>query len=117
MEGHHQTVRMGPPGWQHALWYGYLGLPLPQWVSRPGPRGSDWARLVPYENRRWHWMYAKRHGFFWLPCPLCDRPYGGHESAGSIPDPMHPPKSPDGPWYMIIICSQCTRVGKSCEAL
>ncbi len=33
--------------------------------------------------------YARRHGYFWLPCPLCDEPFGGHEwndGYGTIPD-------------------------------
>lgn len=112
-----QTIRLGRPGWHHRAWYAYLGLHCPALVSRPGPRGSDWARLVPYENRRWHHAYARRHGFYWIPCPLCDRPFGGHEAAGSIPDPMYPPRSPHGPFHMIHICSACTRAGRSCEAL
>lgn len=117
MKEYSQTIRLGPPGWHHKAWYAYLGLPCPDLVPRPGPMGSDWARLVPYENRRFHWAYAKRHGFYWIPCPLCDRPFGGHEAAGSIPDPMYPPKSPHGPFYSLHICSQCTRAGKSHEAL
>jgi len=26
-----------------------------------------------------HERYAKANGLFWLPCPRCGKPYGGHE--------------------------------------
>ena len=26
-------------------------------------------------------FWAKLNGYFWLPCPLCDRMFGGFESA------------------------------------
>lgn len=33
---------------------------------------------------RWcHRMYARWAGYFWLPCKICDRPFGGHEMFGS----------------------------------
>lgn len=107
------TITLRPPGWHHRLWYSYLGIPAPAMVSTPGPAGSDWARLVPYDDRAFHEAYARSHGFFWLPCDLCGRPYGGHESAGSVPDPTMPPPGPNGPWYYVGICSACTRDGKS----
>jgi len=29
---------------------------------------------------RWlHRWYANHYGYFWLPCPLCGEPFGGHE--------------------------------------
>ncbi len=31
---------------------------------------------------RWRWLnrwYAKALGYFWLPCPICVEPFGGHE--------------------------------------
>jgi hypothetical protein len=30
-------------------------------------------------NRLRHWFYARTHGYFWLPCPICGRKFGGHE--------------------------------------
>ncbi len=30
-------------------------------------------------NRRW----AHSRGYFWLPCPVCGRPFGGHEGSGA----------------------------------
>lgn len=29
--------------------------------------------------RQLHKIYAFWAGYFWLPCPLCNRPFGGHE--------------------------------------
>lgn len=29
---------------------------------------------------RWlHHLYATMNGYFWMPCPLCAEPFGGHE--------------------------------------
>jgi len=29
---------------------------------------------------RWiHKLYANAFGYFWLPCPICGRKFGGHE--------------------------------------
>lgn len=31
---------------------------------------------------RWRWVnrwYAKALFYFWLPCPICGEPFGGHE--------------------------------------
>jgi hypothetical protein len=29
-----------------------------------------------------HEMYARLFGYFWLPCPVCGRWFGGHEVRG-----------------------------------
>ena len=29
--------------------------------------------------RRWHQFRAFMGGYFWLPCPICREPFGGHE--------------------------------------
>jgi hypothetical protein len=29
-----------------------------------------------------HRLYAHLFGYFWLPCPLCGRMFGGHEGDG-----------------------------------
>jgi hypothetical protein len=51
---------------------------------------------------RYDRAYATSHGYFWLPCPLCNRPFGGHEWGGDIPDPTRAPTGFKG------ICSRCT---------
>jgi hypothetical protein len=36
---------------------------------------------------RWfHRWYAGTRGYFWLPCPICGRYFGGHEWGGGDPD-------------------------------
>ena len=30
-------------------------------------------------GRLWHQFRAWFGGYFWLPCPLCREPFGGHE--------------------------------------
>lgn len=63
--------------------------------------------------RPWHRFYARTHGYFWLPCPLCGNNTGGHEwhdhngLSSSIPDPKYPPNS----GRSIGICQDCTRAG------
>ena len=31
-----------------------------------------------------HRWYAETMGYFWLPCPVCGRMFGGHEWGGTI---------------------------------
>ena len=31
--------------------------------------------------RLFHKLWAKLGGYFWLPCPLCGRMFGGHEAS------------------------------------
>ena len=39
-----------------------------------------------YRPRWLNLFYASVFGYFWLPCPLCGRNFGGHEcGAASIP--------------------------------
>ena len=28
----------------------------------------------------WRWLRARIGGYFWGPCPICGKPYGGHEA-------------------------------------
>lgn len=94
------------PNWIQRIWYRRLGLKVPFSTSTPpGPI----ARLLPYRWRRFHRWYARSHGYYWMPCVLCGRPYGGHEAGGSIPDPTREST------YGRSICSQCTRAGKSVD--
>lgn len=58
---------------------------------------------------RWfHHLRAIIGGYFWLPCPLCGREYGGHEwrdidGKSSV--------IPDRPGQNKGICPDCTRRG------
>jgi hypothetical protein len=95
----------------------------PTWLERAADRrlgrtpaaaqpAVDWRilvmlLLVPRRARWAHRWFAVRHGFFWSPCDLCGRPYGGHEYAGSIPDPTAEPAML-GRLY-VGICAPCTK--------
>lgn len=97
------TIRMRAPGLAERLWCRKTGMPLPVATGHSGPWLSAWVRLLPYRWRRVHHGYAAAFGYFWLPCPLCGRHFGGHECAGSVPDPMN------GPGRGIGICAPCTK--------
>lgn len=105
MTRHVLQLDMRPPNLVQRLWYRYLRIPAP--LATSGGRGSEaWARLMPYRWRAFHRRYATRHRYFWAPCILCKRPFGGHEFGDSIPDPTGPTGAG------IMICSQCTRAGR-----
>ena len=42
------------------------------------------------KNKRWrrfrtlNCIYAFIFGYFWVPCPLCNKKFGGHEWIGSL---------------------------------
>jgi hypothetical protein len=54
--------------------------------------------------RIYHKLYAKSTGYFWLPCPLCGREFGGHEWG-------------DSPWATIPTDIENSRTGvcPACE--
>jgi hypothetical protein len=54
-----------------------------------------------------HRWYAKANGYFWLPCDLCGRPFGGHEWAAT----------PGGPAYLITGPGSGTGVCPGCAPL
>lgn len=99
------TVR--PPGFVEKLWYWSLSIPAPLGCSEPLKREAR-VRLLPQSWTRIHKRYANRHGLYWMPCILCLRPYGGHQSAGRVPDPEYGP----GSGRSIDICPHCTRHGR-----
>jgi len=37
------------------------------------------SALILHHPRWWHWLRSQVRGYFWLPCPLCGRMFGGHE--------------------------------------
>jgi hypothetical protein len=64
---------------------------------------------LPFRPRWLNRWYARAMGYFWLPCPLCERPFGGHEwrdydgRQASIPT--------DEPHTYEGICPSCTKAG------
>jgi hypothetical protein len=110
------VMTFGPLSLVDKLWYWRCGMnaPLSQATSRE-IKSLRWARLVPMRFEAFHEAYAARHGLFWLPCPLCMREYGGHQYAGGVPDPMHPPAGPLSPLMYVGICPPCTRSRKGTQ--
>lgn len=48
-------------------------------------RGDTWvARHLPRRPRWVHRLYAFLLRYFWGPCPVCERDFGGHECGGSL---------------------------------
>lgn len=80
-------------------------------TRRRPSRISDLSRqsLLP----RWmHHLYANVLGYFWLPCALCGRNWGGHEwrDIDGKPSVIADPES--GAGRFTGICPACTRQGR-----
>jgi hypothetical protein len=70
--------------------------------SRRVIRSEVEGRRDVARERRYQERYARRHGYFWMPCPLCSEMFGGHEWRGSgLPD-SHREGTEHG------ICPRCT---------
>lgn len=96
MSSHEVRLVMKPLLPQFVEVYRRRGISVPTLSS-----GDDPAALVPYQFRTFHQMHARLNGYFWLPCPVCARPFGGHEITDTIPDP-------DGPPLDVMICPACS---------
>jgi hypothetical protein len=71
----------------------------------------DRGLAIPERQRRRHRAYARMHGFFWLPCPLCGRQFGGHEWRHIDGKPAAVYRDPADPGHGTGICPSCTRAG------
>lgn len=112
MGEHAAVLTMKPPRLIERLWYRRLRIRTPQ--ATASTRHCSWEHWVRFLPQRWiriHQDYAQKHGFYWLPCVLCTRPYGGHQHAGSVPDPEYGP----GSGRSVGICPRCTRHGRHVE--
>lgn len=70
-------------------------------------RGDTWAaRVLPRRPRWLHRSYAFLFRYFWLPCPLCYRNFGGHETGGAL----YPDYGTSGGTS---ICLDCARARRS----
>lgn len=95
-----------------------LALPCRCVVSRSEPKEinvvpSSAAEIPPPPAdapRTWHEWYARAFGYFWMPCPLCGKHFGGHEwmtksaMTCSIPDSTGSTST--------AICPACTTTGR-----
>ena len=61
--------------------------------------------------RIYHQLYALFHGYFWLPCPICEENFGGHEWAHDIYTGSHAVyfNTPTGG---IAVCPNCVEEAK-----
>lgn len=57
-------------------------------MRKPGRNAPRWV----------HALYALTHSYFWLPCPICRRKFGGHEESGSLAIGM---------WSGTSVCINC----------
>ena len=65
------------------------------------------------ERFRWvHRWFARRHSFFWVPCVLCGRKWGGHEWRDIDGKSSEVYRNPEEPTTGTGICPKCTRAGK-----
>lgn len=114
MVQHRITVKLRPvPRWLRA----YQRWRYPHGVHTEAQSRPWWwqwfAVLVPGGWRWAHRAYAERNGFFWIPCPLCDRSFGGHElrnvhaKPSSVPDPCD-----ETGQLWVGICPRCTKAGR-----
>lgn len=97
MTEHEITLTLGPVPEVYARIYRARGMNVPTLHS-----GHSAGALIPLPLREVHKVWAKANGFFWLPCDLCGREYGGHEIGDTIPDPTR------GPGAGMCICPFCT---------
>ena len=50
-----------------------------------------------------HRVYAGLNAYFWLPCPICGRMFGGHEEKGMLYKGWHGGVS---------VCSNCIEIAE-----
>jgi hypothetical protein len=63
------------------------------------------SRIKRDRHRKIEEKYARANGFFWLPCPLCGEPFGGHEVDWEAVHTFI--DSQDSPGYGALICPRC----------
>lgn len=57
-------------------------------------------RFPRFVHRLWAWL----RGYFWIPCPICSREFGGHERKGGLLYLEHPLYT-DG--TSMLVCRNC----------
>ena len=74
------------------------------------------TRVFPYRPRWVHRAWAGLVGYFWISCPLCDDPFGGHEWRDVNGKPSCIPDEEIGGGSHKAICPACTATGRGFEA-
>lgn len=71
--------------WKEEL-FCFFTLPVALLINRPLEKWwrKGYFEKLPYRPRLLHWVIAAWGGFFWLPCDICGKNYGGHEPHGSL---------------------------------
>lgn len=67
------------------------------------------------DERKVNEWYARAHGYFWLPCPVCGEKFGGHEWEQVDGKPSAIYNDPENPGKGRGICPACTAAGKGNE--
>jgi len=66
----------------------FIFLTLPIAIPMNFILRSDWGNNLvkgfSYYPRFLHWIFAIWGGYFWIPCDLCGKSFGGHELSGSL---------------------------------
>jgi hypothetical protein len=61
--------------------------------------------------RFFNWVYATIFGYFWLPCPVCGKNFGGHEWKDD--NSVYTGKGDDGyPYQGTGVCPDCGEKAK-----
>jgi hypothetical protein len=56
-----------------------LPISIPMIAILSSRRISELGKKFPYHPRFINWVWTVWARYFWLPCPLCKRNFGGHE--------------------------------------
>ena len=56
-------------------------------------------------DRKAHECYARANGFYWLPCPVCNEWFGGHEQGKGSAVYVEP--VPSEPYRSTSTCPNC----------
>ena len=65
------------------------------------------TKSIRMKHRFLNQIYAFAWGYFWIPCPVCGKMFGGHEHADGC---LHTIPS-DEPHIGYVICPDCARDG------
>lgn len=56
-----------------------ISIPMIILLTLYPKKAAHWGSHLPRRPRFINWIWALWGAFFWLPCPICHRNFGGHE--------------------------------------